>query len=99
TAGGPGLAPPGKHGDGWAYFESGHGSAPHIARRGLAHPTATPPSPPPVLHHMGFAPQAPPPPRAGARVYPRGQTPTPAHGGGATTREMARAVLAAYQNA
>ena len=41
TAGGLGLAPSGNHGDGWAYFESVHGSAPDIAGRGIANPTAT----------------------------------------------------------
>jgi len=37
TAGGLGLAPSGNFGDGWAYFESVHGSAP--TSRGKASPT------------------------------------------------------------
>ena len=41
TAGGLGLAPSGCFGDGWAYFESVHGSAPDIAGRGIANPMAT----------------------------------------------------------
>jgi len=40
-AGGLGLAPSGNFGDGCAYFESVHGSAPDIAGQGIANPTAT----------------------------------------------------------
>jgi len=99
TAGGLGLAPSGNHGDGWAYFESVHGSAPDIAGRGIANPTATIRSAALMLDHMGFAAEAARLDGAVARVYRDGKTLTPDQGGGATTREMARAVLAAYQNA
>ena len=54
TAGGLGLAPSGCFGDdGWAYFESVHGSAPDIAGRGIANPTATILSAALMLDHMG----------------------------------------------
>jgi isocitrate/isopropylmalate dehydrogenase len=36
VAGGLGMAPSGSVGDGGAYFESVHGSAPEIAGRGIA---------------------------------------------------------------
>ena len=54
TAGGLGLAPSGCFGDGWAYFESVHGSAPDIAGRGIANPTATIRSAAMMLEHMGL---------------------------------------------
>ncbi|OPY31808.1 MAG: 3-isopropylmalate/3-methylmalate dehydrogenase [Methanomassiliicoccales archaeon PtaU1.Bin124] len=39
--GGLGFAPSGNYGDKWALFEPTHGSAPDIAGRGIANPTAT----------------------------------------------------------
>src|SRR4029453_4596962 len=39
--GGLGLAPSGCYGDGYAYFESVHGSAPDIAGKNAINPTAT----------------------------------------------------------
>src|SRR5207248_11200609 len=58
TAGGLGLAPSGCFGDGWAYFESVHGSAPDIAGQGIANPTATILSAAMMLDHMGLAAEA-----------------------------------------
>ena len=99
TAGGLGLAPSGCFGSGWAYFESVHGSAPDIAGRGVANPTATILSAAMMLDHVGFATEAERLQAAVGRVYREGKTLTPDQGGGATTRDMAQAVLAAYRNA
>src|SRR5206468_622112 len=58
TAGGLGLVPSGNFGDGWAYFEPVHGSAPDIAGRGIANPTATLLSAALMLEHVGLGPEA-----------------------------------------
>jgi isocitrate/isopropylmalate dehydrogenase len=97
TAGGLGLAPSGNFGDGWAYFESVHGSAPDIAGQGVANPTATILSAALMLEHMGFAAEAERLEAAVARVYRDGKTLTPDQGGTARTREMARAILGVYR--
>jgi 3-isopropylmalate dehydrogenase len=99
TAGGLGLAPSGCFGSGWAYFESVHGSAPDIAGRGIANPTATILSAALMLEHIGFGAEAERLRGAVGRVYRDGTTLTPDQGGGAKTRDMAQAVLAAYRNA
>jgi 3-isopropylmalate dehydrogenase len=99
TAGGLGLAPSGCFGDAWAYFESVHGSAPDIAGRGIANPTATIRSAAMMLDHMGLGAEAQRLEAAVTRVYRDGKTLTPDQGGAATTKEMAQAVLEAYQNA
>ena len=99
VAGGLGVAPSGNHGDnGWAYFESVHGSAPDIAGRGIANPTATLLSAALMLDHVGLASEATRLEAALARVYRDGKTLTPDQGGAATTKQMAAAVLAAYRN-
>jgi isocitrate/isopropylmalate dehydrogenase len=98
TAGGLGLAPSGNYGDGWAYFESVHGSAPDIAGRGIANPTATILSAALMLEHVGLADDGERLRAAVGRVYRDGNTLTPDQGGTAGTRAMARAVLAAYRN-
>ena len=54
TAGGLGLALSGNFGDNWAYFESVHGSAPAIAGKGIANPTATILSAALMLEHLGM---------------------------------------------
>jgi isocitrate/isopropylmalate dehydrogenase len=100
TAGGLGLAPSGCFGDdGWAYFESVHGSAPDIAGKGIANPTATIRSAAMMLEHMGLAAEGERLEAAVARVYRDGKVMTPDQGGAARTRDMAQAVLAAYRNA
>jgi len=54
TAGGLGLAPSGCFGDdGWAYFESVHGSAPDIAGKGIANPVALMLGAVQMLEHLG----------------------------------------------
>jgi isocitrate/isopropylmalate dehydrogenase len=99
TAGGLGLAPSGCFGDGWAYFESVHGSAPDIAGQGIANPTGTILSAAMMLGHLGLAAEATRLEAAVARTYRDGVSLTRDQGGTAGTRDMARAVLAAYRNA
>jgi isocitrate/isopropylmalate dehydrogenase len=99
VAGGLGVAPSANYGDsGWAYFESVHGSAPDIAGKGIANPTATILSAAMMLDHMGLASEAARLEAALARVYRDGKALTSDQGGSATTRQMAAAVLAAYEN-
>ena len=99
TAGGLGLAPSGCFGDnGWAYFESVHGSAPDIAGQGIANPTATIRSAAMMLDHMGLVAEAARLEAAVARIYRDGKELTPDQGSTATTRAMAQAILAAYRN-
>jgi isocitrate/isopropylmalate dehydrogenase len=98
TAGGLGLAPSANFGDNWAYFESVHGSAPDIAGKGIANPTATILSAALILDHMGMTAEARRLEAAVGRIYRDGKTLTPDQGGTAKTREMAQAVLASYMN-
>jgi len=98
-AGGLGVAPSGNFGDdGWAYFESVHGSAPDIAGKGIANPTATILSTVLMLEHVGLADEGARLEAALARVYRDGKALTPDQGGRATTKQMAAAVLAVYRN-
>jgi len=97
TAGGLGLAPSANFGDGWAYFESVHGSAPDIAGKGIANPTATILSAALMLEHMGLNAEAQRLEAAVGRVYRDGKVLTPDQGGTAKTLEMAQAVLGAYR--
>ena len=99
VSGGLGVVPSANHGDGgWAYFESVHGSAPDIAGKGIANPTATILSAVLLLDHVGLAPEATRLETALARVYRDGRALTPDQGGTATTKQMAAAVLGAYRN-
>jgi 3-isopropylmalate dehydrogenase len=95
AAGGLGLAPSGCFGDGWAYFESVHGSAPDIAGRGIANPTATLLSSAMMLDHLGLATEAQRLEAAVARVYRESRHLTPDQGGQATTAEFCKAVVSA----
>jgi 3-isopropylmalate dehydrogenase len=97
TAGGLGLAPSANFGDNWAYFESVHGSAPDIAGKGIANPTATILSAALMLEHMSLGAEAQRLEAAVGRVYRDGKVLTPDQGGSARTRDMAQAVLAAYR--
>ena len=72
VVGGLGVAPSANLGDaGWAYFESVHGSAPDIAGKGIANPTATILSAALLLDHMGSRPR-----RRGSRRRWRASTAT-----------------------
>jgi isocitrate/isopropylmalate dehydrogenase len=96
AAGGLGLAPSGCFAEGgWAYFESVHGSAPDIAGRGIANPTATLLSAAMLLDHVGLAGDGARLEAAVAAVYGEGRHLTADQGGKATTREFCAAVLAA----
>jgi isocitrate/isopropylmalate dehydrogenase len=97
AAGGLGMAPSGCFGDRWAYFESVHGSAPDIAGRSIANPTATILSSVMMLEHMGLAAEASRLEAAVTRVYADGKHLTRDQGGTATTRELCRAVLDALR--
>lgn len=52
--GGLGVAPGGNIGNGYAVFEAVHGSAPDIAGKGIANPTAILLSSVQMLHHLGL---------------------------------------------
>jgi isocitrate/isopropylmalate dehydrogenase len=74
-----------------------HGSAPDIAGRSIANPTATILSAALMLEHMGLGEEGRRLEAAVGRVYRDGKTLTPDQGGTAKTREVAQAVLAAYR--
>jgi isocitrate/isopropylmalate dehydrogenase len=95
TIGGLGLAASGCYGDGYAYFESVHGTAPDIAGQDRINPTATLLSAALMLEYLGFSPAARRLERAIERVYAEGKTLTRDQGGRATTREFCHAVEAA----
>jgi isocitrate dehydrogenase (NAD+) len=91
--GGLGLAPSGNIGERVAVFEAVHGSAPDIAGRGLANPSALILSGAMLLHHLGE--------HAHARSIEEavsaalaGTVKTPDVGGSATTDEFTDAVIA-----
>ena len=99
VAGGLGVAPSGNFGDdGWCYVESVHGSAPDIAGKGIANPTATILSAALMLDHLGLTAESTRLEAALARVYRDGKSLTPDQGGSATTTRMAAEVLAACRN-
>ncbi len=92
--GGLGLAPSGCYGEGYAYFESAHGSAPDIAGRNVINPTATILSACLMLEYLGFDPAARKLSSAVERVFAEGKTLTPDQGGRAMTTEFCDAVAA-----
>ena len=93
--GGLGLTPSANVGHGAAVFEAVHGSAPDIAGKGLANPTALILSAVLMLRYLE---EKPPPPTASKtrshRVYADGETLTGDLGGKATTGQFVEAVLA-----
>jgi isocitrate/isopropylmalate dehydrogenase len=90
--GGLGLAPSGCYGDGYAYFEPAHGSAPDIAGKGIINPTGTILSAALLLEHVGFTAAARWLETAVTRAYGEGCSLTPDQGGSAGTREFCEAV-------
>ncbi len=93
--GGLGMAPAGNIGQGEAVFEAVHGSAPDIAGRGIANPTALMLAACAMLDHLGQ-------PATAARirgamrtVLDRRETVTGDLGGRASTEQYARAVIRA----
>jgi isocitrate/isopropylmalate dehydrogenase len=95
--GGLGIAPSGCYGDGTPYFESVHGSAPDIAGKGIANPTATILSTVMMLGYLGMEYEANKLEDAVASVYRKGEVLTPDQDGSATTAQFTAAVLAEIQ--
>jgi isocitrate/isopropylmalate dehydrogenase len=92
TIGGLGLAPSGCYGDGYAYFESVHGTAPDIAGRHIINPTATMLSAVLMLDYLGLTDAARRLEAAIEGAYAAGDALTPDQGGAATTEEFTAAV-------
>ncbi len=93
TIGGLGLAPSGCYGEGFAYFESAHGTAPDIAGRGWINPTATLLSAAMLLEHIALPEPARRLDASISRVYAEGKRITRDQGGSASTEEFADAVI------
>jgi homoisocitrate dehydrogenase len=90
--GGLGIAPSGNIGETYAIFEPVHGSAPDIAGRGIANPTATILTAAMMLQHLGEHDAAARIDAAVNKVLASGPH-TPDLGGNATTSELADAVI------
>jgi isocitrate dehydrogenase (NAD+) len=93
--GGLGLVPGGNIGDQTAIFEAVHGTAPDIAGKGLANPTALLMSSVMMLQWLGFTSEAARLEKAILRVYAEERVRTADLGGKATTLEMIRAIIEA----
>jgi len=93
--GGLGLAPSANVGHGIAVFEAVHGSAPDIAGRGIANPTAIMLSAVLMLRYLNELPAADRIENAVCAVLAQGKTLTRDLGGTATTEQFLEAVLAA----
>ncbi len=91
--GGLGVVPGGNIGDQHAVFEAVHGSAPDIAGKGIANPTAVMRSAAMMLEHLGELEPAARIETALANVLGRGEVRTKDLGGRATTVEFTEAVL------
>ena len=92
--GGLGVVPGANMGDQDAVFEAVHGSAPDIASKGLANPTALMLSSVLMLIHLGETSAATCLRRAIERVYAEGKHLTPDVGGRVSTSEFTDAVIA-----
>jgi isocitrate dehydrogenase (NAD+) len=93
--GGLGVVPSGNIGDDCAMFEAVHGTAPDIAGKGLANPTALLMSGIMMLHHLDESAAAQKIQAALEKVYREGKHATRDLGGTAGTREFTDAVIAA----
>jgi isocitrate dehydrogenase (NAD+) len=93
--GGLGLVPSGNIGEKAALFEAVHGTAPDIAGRGIANPTALLLSGVMMLRHMGEARAADRIQAAIEKTYQEGRWLTADVGGKATTSEFTKAVIGA----
>ncbi len=93
--GGLGIVPGANIGDEVAVFEAVHGSAPDIAGRGVANPTAVIQSGVMMLRHLGQVGPAARIERALLAVYGDGRSKTGDLGGKATTKEFTDALCAA----
>jgi len=93
--GGLGVVPAANLGVEYAVFEAVHGSAPDIAGKNVANPTAIILSAVMMLHHIGEDAAADRIESAVRRVLEEGKQTTPDLGGHATTTEMTEAIIAA----
>ena len=93
--GGLGLVPGANFGAGHAVFEAVHGSAPDIAGKGIANPTALMQSSVLMLEHLGELDAAKRLQAAIERVYTEGRSLTGDVGGTASTKQFTDAVLQA----
>jgi len=97
--GGLGVVPSGNIGEECAMFEAVHGTAPDIAGKGLANPTALLMSSILMLHHLGESAAAERIQSALIKVYKEGKHVTKDVGGHAGTLEFTDAVIAALPKA
>src|SRR5580700_1897920 len=95
--GGLGVVPSGNIGDDCAMFEAVHGTAPDIAGKGLANPTALLMSGIMMLKHLGERTAARRISTALEKIYREGKHTTRDVGGPAGTNEFAEAVIAAMK--
>ncbi|MCL6545336.1 MAG: isocitrate dehydrogenase (NAD(+)) [Bryobacteraceae bacterium] len=95
--GGLGIVPGANIGEECAVFEAVHGSAPDIAGKGLANPTALMLSAVMMLEHLGEIAAARRLQRAIEKVYREGRRLTPDVGGTASTQQFTDAVVEAVQ--
>jgi isocitrate/isopropylmalate dehydrogenase len=95
--GGLGIVPGANLGENFAIFESVHGSAPDIAGKGVANPTAILQCCVLLLSHIGEREAARRVKRAIASTYAEGKHLTRDVGGTATTAEFTDAIVAAMQ--
>jgi isocitrate dehydrogenase (NAD+) len=93
--GGLGMVPGANMGEKYAVFEAVHGSAPDIAGKGIANPTALMQSAVMMLRYLGEEPAARKLEAAIEKVYAEGVTLTGDVGGKATTQQFTDAVIAA----
>jgi isocitrate dehydrogenase (NAD+) len=93
--GGLGVVPGANIGTGCAVFEAVHGTAPDIAGKGLANPTALLMSAVMMLDWLGYEPIAKQVEKAVLEVYTEGKVRTGDLGGKATTAEFTQAIIGA----
>jgi isocitrate dehydrogenase (NAD+) len=91
--GGLGVVPGANIGEKCAIFEAVHGTAPDIAGKGMANPTALLMSSVMMLRWMEFKDEAERLSQAIARIYSEGKVRTIELGGTATTREFTEALI------
>jgi isocitrate dehydrogenase (NAD+) len=96
--GGLGMVPSGNIGEGVALFEAVHGTAPDIAGKGIANPTALLMSAIMMLDYIGETAAARSVRNALFQVYREGKTLTRDVGGTATTSEFTDSVVRALEN-
>jgi isocitrate dehydrogenase (NAD+) len=95
--GGLGVVPSGNIGEEVAIFEAVHGTAPDIAGKGLANPTALLMSSIMMLDHLGEHKQARRIENALHKIYREGKARTRDLGGSATTAEFTDAIIGSFE--